>query len=1217
MSRSRQSILGEIPKSTANSAALNILREIPRDTANNAAHDIVSQIPKGTADCAPQKIVKQVPKDIVNGANQSVLKDILKVKSIGASQSDLREIPKDIANNVSQYIFKKLPRDTSKSQKQVKDESPGDEAKSMCKKTPQTIPTEPANDNGQKIPKEMKKDEASNMGQGNHRRMSRDKAKGAVQHIIPEIPTDTAYGDGQSILSEITKDTAFGAMQNILRNIPTDSTIGDRQTTISETPEDTDKTKEPSVHREIATETAKDAGETVLRKITKQASDVTGQSIPKETTKGPTDEEVESISNEALSGAGQSILRELHIDKCNDALESTYPELSHNHNVASKCPGACHKDSDNFWQKFGFLLAPAFLSALCFGRSVQGEFVHDDVWAILNNPDSRGDTPVSSIFSNDFWGKGMSDNSSHKSYRPLCVLSFRLNVFFWGMEPFYFHAVNVFLHCLVSSLLMFTCHKVVFKDRILALAAALLFSAHPIHTEAVAGIVGRADVLSCLLFLLSFLSYIRSVEVWSSEDRVPSTTSPLFLVLSLVLGTCAMLVKETGVTVFGVCLIYDLLCLCPKRLKRPLSSDQAKPMWYVASPFLKRAALVSCHATVVLYFRLRIMGGSMPLFSEQDNPASFSPYILTRLLTHSYLLAFNAWLMLAPMTLCYDWQVGSIPLIHSMWDERNMATFLLLMILVSLGWHCLSVSKRMEHRELLVGLLFLIFPFIPASNLFFRVGFVVAERVLYMPSMGFCILCVQGLKTLHSRTSQRRSSALTSCFLVLLILYSWKTVTQSECWKSREALFRSGVQTLPHNAKVHYNYANFLKDQNRKDEAINHYKTVLRLYPQHPSALNNLGTLTSNTTAAEEYYRRALNISPQHSRALFNLGNLLRTLGRDDEAEILLKESLSHGPYFADAYSSLGSLLTDQKRHKEAEEIYQDGIKNCADSSDLQNNYGVFLVDVGSPQKAVTHYLHALKLRPDHHVAMLNLGRLHRSIGQNVEAERWYKKALQISRDPDVISPLGALYYNTGQYNEALVLYQEAVGLHPGNLQLHLSLAQVLIVMNQLVEAESLIVQMAEEFSDCTECYRLLSAIYSKEENYPKALEMIDAALQMKPKDAKILSELHFARGNQLRELNQLEEAFQSYMNVADLMPSQAQAWMNMGGIKHIQGDYSSARSFYKKALLLDPNSKLLKENLAKLHRLENKIQTGKGNDPDPESGHQRLSEPERAPGRV
>ncbi|XP_041591823.1 protein O-mannosyl-transferase TMTC1 isoform X2 [Vulpes lagopus] len=836
------------------------------------------------------------------------------------------------------------------------------------------------------------------------------------------------------------------------------------------------------------------------------------------------------------------------------------------------------------------LLAGA--SCLCYGRSLRGEFVHDDVWAIVNNPDVRPGAPLRwSIFSNDFWGKGMAENTSHKSYRPLCVLTFKLNIFLTGMNPFYFHAVNVVLHCLVTLVLMYTCDKAVFRNRGLAFATALLFAVHPIHTEAVAGIVGRADVLACLLFLLAFLSYNRSVDQHHVGECFPPTASPFFLLLSLFLGTCAMLVKETGVTVFGVCLVYDLFSLSHKQEKSCLTARSNRNFLLTMRPFLKRATLVISYVTVVLYFRLWIMGGSMPLFSEQDNPASFSPYILTRFLTYSYLLAFNVWLLLAPVTLCYDWQVGSIPLVETIWDVRNLATILLAVVMALLSLHCLAAFKRLEHKEVLVGLLFLVFPFIPASNLFFRVGFVVAERVLYMPSMGYCILFVHGLSKLCTWLNRCGATTLTVSTVLLLLLFSWKTVKQNEIWLSRESLFRSGVQTLPHNAKVHYNYANFLKDQGRNREAISHYRTALRLYPRHASALNNLGTLTRDAAEAKMYYQRALQLNPQHNRALFNLGNLLKSQEKKEEAITLLKDSIQYGPEFADAYSSLASLLAEQERFKEAEEIYQAGIKNCPDSSDLHNNYGVFLVDTGSPEKAVAHYQQAITLSPSHHVAMVNLGRLYRSLGDNSAAEEWYKRALQVARKAEILSPLGALYYNTGRYEEALQIYREAAALQPSQRELRLALAQVLAVMGQTKEAEKMTNHIVSEETGCLECYRLLSAIYSKQEHHDKALDVIDKALQLKPKDPKVVSELFFTKGNQLREQNLLDKAFESYKAAVELNPDQAQAWMNMGGIQHIKGNYVSARAYYERALQLVPDSKLLQENLAKLDRLEKRLQ--------------------------
>uniref|UniRef100_A0A2K5HR18 Protein O-mannosyl-transferase TMTC1 n=3 Tax=Colobus angolensis palliatus TaxID=336983 RepID=A0A2K5HR18_COLAP len=834
-----------------------------------------------------------------------------------------------------------------------------------------------------------------------------------------------------------------------------------------------------------------------------------------------------------------------------------------------------------------------------YGRSLQGEFVHDDVWAIVNNPDVRPGAPLRwSIFTNDFWGKGMAENTSHKSYRPLCVLTFKLNIFLTGMNPFYFHAVNVILHCLVTLVLMYTCDKTVFKNRGLAFVTALLFAVHPIHTEAVAGIVGRADVLACLLFLLAFLSYNRSLDQGCVGESFPSTVSPFFLLFSLFLGTCAMLVKETGITVFGVCLVYDLFSLSNKEDKSsngalcPCSPQQPgspQPSSLPGHPhrengkqqrFPHKGAWGGCHS---------------PLPPEPKSSGfPVSPravWSMMRFLTYSYLLAFNVWLLLAPVTLCYDWQVGSIPLVETIWDMRNLATILLAVVMALLSLHCLAAFKRLEHKEVLVGLLFLVFPFIPASNLFFRVGFVVAERVLYMPSMGYCILFVHGLSKLCTWLNRCGATTLTVSTVLLLLLFSWKTVKQNEIWLSRESLFRSGVQTLPHNAKVHYNYANFLKDQGRNKEAIYHYRTALKLYPRHASALNNLGTLTRDTAEAKMYYQRALQLHPQHNRALFNLGNLLKSQEKKEEAITLLKDSIKYGPEFADAYSSLASLLAEQERFKEAEEIYQAGIKNCPDSSDLHNNYGVFLVDTGLPEKAVAHYQQAIKLSPSHHVAMVNLGRLYRSLGENSMAEEWYKRALQVAHKAEILSPLGALYYNTGRYEEALQIYQEAAALQPSQRELRLALAQVLAVMGQTKEAEKMTNHIVSEETGCLECYRLLSAIYSKQENHDKALDVIDKALQLKPKDPKVISELFFTKGNQLREQNLLDKAFESYRAAVQLNPDQAQAWMNMGGIQHIKGKYVSARAYYERALQLVPDSKLLKENLAKLDRLEKRLQ--------------------------
>ena len=145
------------------------------------------------------------------------------------------------------------------------------------------------------------------------------------------------------------------------------------------------------------------------------------------------------------------------------------------------------------WGAFAVLLGSA-----CYLNSLGGDFVHDDIFAIKENRDLLSNTSIWSLFSNDFWGEAMSSVTSHKSYRPLTVLTFRLNYLFHGLEPWGYHVVNLLLHLLATLLFGCFCQWEVFGGCGEALQlsglAMLLFTSHPIHTEA----VSVHTPLSCL-----------------------------------------------------------------------------------------------------------------------------------------------------------------------------------------------------------------------------------------------------------------------------------------------------------------------------------------------------------------------------------------------------------------------------------------------------------------------------------------------------------------------------------------------------------------------------------------------------------------------------------------------------------------------------------------------------------------------------------------------
>ena len=180
--------------------------------------------------------------------------------------------------------------------------------------------------------------------------------------------------------------------------------------------------------------------------------------------------------------------------------------------------------------------------------------------AIQKNPDLLPETPLVNLFYDDFWGTPLTHSGSHKSYRPLCVLTFRINYLLDGFKPAGFHLVNVLLHSLVTGLFTDTCGQLTGQIWTARLAG-LLFASHPVHTESVAGVVGRADILACLFFLLAFRCYatyckFRDKEVLDGQDEV--TVRWRHLVGVAVFAACALLSKEQGVTVLAVCVIYDV-----------------------------------------------------------------------------------------------------------------------------------------------------------------------------------------------------------------------------------------------------------------------------------------------------------------------------------------------------------------------------------------------------------------------------------------------------------------------------------------------------------------------------------------------------------------------------------------------------------------------------------------------------------------------------------
>ena len=239
-----------------------------------------------------------------------------------------------------------------------------------------------------------------------------------------------------------------------------------------------------------------------------------------------------------------------------------------------------------------------------------------------------------------------------------------------------------------------------------------------------------------------------------------------------------------------------------------------------------------------------------------------TPY---RQLNWLYLCFVNLWLLLNPWNLNVDWRFGGVPLINSLMDPLNLLTLLTLVCVAAVCVWSVSGSGE-RHRTAVLGLSLLILPYLPASNLFLPVGFVVAERVLYLPSMGFCMLVGYGawhllqtkpiktqLKLIKpSLTSKTWKTLIITMIAYITITYSIKTLVRNPEWQSHIQLFTSGLRFNPRNGLLLSNLGKEVKDTGDWERAEKLIMKGVEVSPTHSGAYINLGKIRYHSQKYEE-----------------------------------------------------------------------------------------------------------------------------------------------------------------------------------------------------------------------------------------------------------------------------------------------------------------------------------------------------------------------------
>lgn len=365
------------------------------------------------------------------------------------------------------------------------------------------------------------------------------------------------------------------------------------------------------------------------------------------------------------------------------------------------------------------LLVCFVVTAALYANAVPNAFLVDDPAIILRNPAVR-DGDYLRILTGPYWPNEILRDVL---YRPLTSMSFALNLAI-SREPWTFRVPNLLMHVGLCAIL-FALTREVFRRTAAAWIATLLFAFHPIHTEPLNTIVGRADVASTLLMFWALLIWWRDGE--AQHGRFAPLAGGLMML-------AAVFFKESAVVAIGMMPLLDLY--------RARGGGVDADWW---SRRLKRCYLPLALAVgallVARYFVIGKLGGSPDVFIL-DNPIATAPelvpeggsYFLLRWGTPLVTLAQSASMMFLPWPLRYDYSYPTIPPVLTFSDVRlwyGVAWAVALVLVMVVSWR--------RRREMFVAVGLAIVSYLIVSNLPIVIGTVFGERLLYAPSVGFCM----------------------------------------------------------------------------------------------------------------------------------------------------------------------------------------------------------------------------------------------------------------------------------------------------------------------------------------------------------------------------------------------------------------------------------------------------------------------------------------------
>jgi protein O-mannosyl-transferase len=514
------------------------------------------------------------------------------------------------------------------------------------------------------------------------------------------------------------------------------------------------------------------------------------------------------------------------------------------------------------------LLWLVLAAAVPFLNSLTNGFALDDVFIIQLNERVHSLSDPAAIWLTPYWPFMGTELGL---WRPLMIFSYAVQWALSGGRPWVFHAVSILLHVLATGLVFLLLRRL--TSTAAGFAGALLFAVHPVHTEAVANVVGQAELVTACALLAACVVH---------AHRPPGVNVPWkHASLLLVLFACGLLAKENAVVLPGLLVATDL---AQRRLRLTAAglSDYARAL---APAMLLLATALAGYLAV----RFTVLEGSL----TGIDPDPQLHFLREEFRVLNALRAFPEFIRLIvfPLELSADYSPGIVLPVESVTLMVAVGALLLTILLL------LALLTPLQPALGFAAAWFLI-SVVTVSNLLFPIGVLIAERTLYLPSMAVSAALAFAVVTLARRTGPHRRRIAAAALAAVVVAFGIRTWIRNPDWATTHDVLYSVLRDHPESYRAQWTHAGWQMQIGNVDAARYHYELAYRIYDRDSQFLTEFGGFlleVRDTTRAISVLEQAYALHPHIDRTIVVLASAYLGVGRYTDALDLARRTESMG----------------------------------------------------------------------------------------------------------------------------------------------------------------------------------------------------------------------------------------------------------------------------------------------------------------------------------